>query len=158
MGPDAEQPSPSPSQWLAWIGAAVLWLLLSFGSLDVERDEGAAYVAGALVGRALATLAIACLARWLYVLARGRDRPFWSPWVLVIAAGIALVVSLAQLGERARSEQAAVEPRFAVYFSRRGCALAAGDGAGARRVAEPPVRDQVGVSEKHGLGRRREPC
>lgn len=95
-----------PSSWrtAAWVAAAVLWLLLSFGSLRREPGQSAAYTIGALFGRAVATLAIACLARGLYILARGRDRPFWSPWVLVIAGGVSLLLALARAGEELKTE------------------------------------------------------
>ncbi|HJR44086.1 MAG TPA: hypothetical protein VJ927_00620 [Actinomycetota bacterium] len=69
---------------LAYIGASALWLAAA-GMPD--DDQTVAAWVGMLAFHLLAALVI----RWLYIRPQKPRPPVWSPWLLVIAAGIALL-------------------------------------------------------------------
>jgi hypothetical protein len=92
--------------WLAWIGAGALWLLLGF-KLSPDAASGSEQ-AGYVTGGYVLTLVVAAVIRGVYYLVRRRQVPFWSPWLLVIAAAIGLLAKLPDIGKAAeRSENVA---------------------------------------------------
>jgi uncharacterized membrane protein len=103
---------------LAWIGAVLLWLVLSYGSVGTEAGESGAYNLGRVMGAAAFSLAVGLVIRFVYVKARrGNAPPFWSPWIFVIAAGVALVALLSNAGERARDESAGAKREALVLMA-----------------------------------------
>ena len=74
----------NPAAAAAFVGAAALWILAA--GLP-ERDQTIA----AWVGMLAFHLVAALLIRWLLVRKQQPRPPIWSPWLLVIAAGIALL-------------------------------------------------------------------
>lgn len=97
--------------WLAWIGAGALWLLLGF-KLDPDAASGSEQ-AGYVVGGYAFTLAAAAVIRGVYYFVRRREVRFWSPWLLVIAAGFGFLGKVSDIGEAAQRSQdvARVEAR-----------------------------------------------
>jgi hypothetical protein len=92
--------------WLAWTGAAALWLLLAF-KLDSDASGGAEQ-AGYVAGGYVLTIVLAAVIRGVYYLVRRRQVPFWSPWLLVIAAAVGLLARVPDIGKAAeRSENVA---------------------------------------------------
>ena len=67
-----------------FIGAAALWIVAAG---PPERDQTVA----AWVGMLAFHLTAALLIRWLLVRKQEPRPAIWSPWLLVIAAGIALL-------------------------------------------------------------------
>ena len=66
-------------------------VLLAIAGASREDDEGASFVAGAVLGRILACVAIAYGLRflWLRVIRRDKESELKSPWIAVIAAILA---------------------------------------------------------------------
>ena len=97
--------------WLAGLALAVATLLRILG-LDEGHSTG--YVIGAAFGSVAGALLIALLLRFLYVRFARRGRPLWSPWTLVIAAVISLIVAVGRAGgeaqERAEAERDCAAP------------------------------------------------
>ena len=90
---------------LAWVGSGLLFALslVSVFSAD-NRDEGPEFVFGALLGRAMVALAIACALRALYLRLRrgaGWRATLWSPWVLVIAGAFGLLANVGRAADEA---------------------------------------------------------
>ena len=86
---------------LAWVGAALAYLLLCFRV--PEADMGGAEGAGYVFGTYLVTLLLA-LALWAIVhfaARRKHGRPFASPWILVIAATFGLLSLLGNMSSGA---------------------------------------------------------
>ena len=90
----------------AWVGAVGLWVLMSIPNALRSGDENVAQTAGAFVGGLLSTLLIALLVRLIYARLIAKGRAVWSPWVFVIAAGLALLVNLGQVGNEAADREA----------------------------------------------------
>jgi apolipoprotein N-acyltransferase len=76
--------------WAWGLGGFTL-ALLAIASGAREDDEGAAFVAGAVLGRIAASVAIAYGLRflWLRVIRRDSESELTSPWIAVIAAVVA---------------------------------------------------------------------
>jgi hypothetical protein len=89
-------------RWSGYLTGGFLLLLASLPTAE-DREEGGAYAAGAFVGAVVVPLAIALGLRLVYVKLIRRDgRPIWSPWVLVIAGVMAILVKVGRLsGENA---------------------------------------------------------
>lgn len=67
-------------------------MILTIGSVTAAyAEENTAYVAGAVVGRLVASLLIAMVIRWLYVRIAKGGREVMHPWTFVIAAVIAVL-------------------------------------------------------------------
>ena len=85
-----------------WSGYLTGGFLLVLGSLPTaeDREEGGAYAAGTFAGALVVPLAIALALRLVYVKLIRRDgRPIWSPWVLMIAGVMAILVKAGRLSE-----------------------------------------------------------
>src|SRR5688500_442747 len=107
MGDDVARAEPRGTNWrvtAAYLGAAALWLLLS---IPPRESDDLAYYLGQIFGSALVVLGVALLGRLVYWLARRRAVGFWSPWIFVIAAVIALVPRLADVGEATQRQDKA---------------------------------------------------
>lgn len=87
---------------VASVVAGLVCLLLAVGAAAPAADEPGRLV-GAIVGRLFATFALALLVRWLYVRFVSTGRSLWSPWLLVIAAFLSLLLSLPQIGARVQN-------------------------------------------------------
>jgi hypothetical protein len=85
---------------VGYVFCIALWLFSAIPLARLSSDEGGgADVAAAYLG---AGLAIALVSRWMY--ARLRRKPFWSPWLFVLAAVLALAsYGIQSAGERAAS-------------------------------------------------------
>jgi len=88
------------------VGAVVLWVVLSIPSALRNGDDQPGQTVGALLGGLLGTFAIALLLRVIYVRLVARERPVLSPWVFVIAAALALMVNLGQVGKEGTEREA----------------------------------------------------
>ena len=89
------------SHW-RWSGYLTGAFFLVLGSLPTaeDREEGAAYAAGAFLGALVIPLAIAVALRLAYVKLIRRDgRPVWSPWLVLVAGVIALLAQAGRLSE-----------------------------------------------------------
>jgi hypothetical protein len=66
-------------------------LLLAIAGATREDDQGAGFVAGAVIGRIAASVAIAYGLRflWLRLIRRDKESELTSPWIAVIAAVVA---------------------------------------------------------------------
>ena len=74
-----------------------LWLFSAIPLVRLSSDEGGG--AGVAAGYLAVGLGIALVSRGIYKLLRGR--PFWSPWLFVIAAVLAIVsYAIQSAGER----------------------------------------------------------
>ena len=73
----------SPATIAAFVAAAALWI----AAAGLPGDQTVASWIGMLAFHLLAALLI----RWLLVRKQQPRPPVWSPWLLVIAAGIALL-------------------------------------------------------------------
>jgi hypothetical protein len=91
-----------------WITGAVL--LVGFCLLSSLQEEDSARFAGYFVGSLLFPLAIAALIRWAVTRGNPHER-IWSPWLLLIAAGVAFLPALARIGDAASEAQSAAECR-----------------------------------------------
>lgn len=77
-----------------------LWLLSALPLARLSSDEGGG--AGVAAAYLAAGLGIAVVTRGVY--ARLRKRPFWSPWLFVIAAALALMsFAITSAGEKSAS-------------------------------------------------------
>ncbi len=97
----AERKERKRSHW-RWSGYLTGAFFLILGSLPTaeDREEGAAYAAGAFFGALVIPLAIALVLRVAYVKLIRRDgRPIWSPWVVFAAGVIAILVKAGQLNQ-----------------------------------------------------------
>ena len=84
---------------------AALWLLSAVPLVRLSSDEGGG--AGVAAAYLAAGLGVALVSRGIYKLLRGR--PFWSPWLFVIAAVLAITsYAIQSAGERAAIESRAV--------------------------------------------------
>ena len=84
-------------RWSGYLTGGLLLVLASLPTAE-DREEGGAYAAGAFVGALVVPLAIAFALRLVYVKLIRRDgRPIWSPWVLVIAGVMAILVKAGRL-------------------------------------------------------------
>jgi len=82
-----------------------LWLLSAVPLVRLSSDEGGG--AGVAAAYLAAGLGVALASRGIYKLLRGR--PFWSPWLFVIAAVLAITsYAIQSAGERVASESRAV--------------------------------------------------
>ena len=90
---DTHAPVTSPST-AAWAGSAALLALpgLLTALRSADRGETFAYAIGSGFGAVFGSLLFALLIRFVYVKVAARQRRVWSPWTLVIAAVIALLV------------------------------------------------------------------
>jgi formate hydrogenlyase subunit 3/multisubunit Na+/H+ antiporter MnhD subunit len=89
------------SHW-RWSGYLTGAFFLILGSLPTaeDREEGAAYAAGAFFGALVIPLAIAFALRLVYVKLIRRDgRPVWSPWLVLVAGVIALLAQAGRLSQ-----------------------------------------------------------
>lgn len=74
---------------LSYLGAIVVWLLAAG-----LPEDGAARWVGALVFHLL----VAALIRWLWIRPQRPKPAFASPWIFLIAAGVALLGRMGQSG------------------------------------------------------------
>jgi hypothetical protein len=74
-----------------WGVGGFMLVVLSVAAAAEEDDEGTAFQVGAVVGRILASVAIAYGLRWLWLrlIRTDRDAELTSPWIAVIAAIVA---------------------------------------------------------------------
>jgi len=91
-----QAPKRAASRWVggvALVSAAYLAYLLVISIAQAENAEEAGYVVGVLLG----AVAVAIAARFIYVRLRpAQSRPsFWSPWIIVLAALILLLLRIA---------------------------------------------------------------
>jgi hypothetical protein len=90
--PEEEQRKRKRWQLGGYIGAGLVLVLAAVPS--EEPDEGAAYEVGAFLGGLGVSLAIAFAIRLAYVKLIRRDgRPIWSPWIVAMAAVIAVAAN-----------------------------------------------------------------
>jgi hypothetical protein len=78
---------------LALVAGAYLVYLFVTSLAQSDSAESAGYVVGFLIG----ALVIAFAARFAYVRLRSDAGPLLSPWIVVIAAVVVLVIRLANL-------------------------------------------------------------
>jgi hypothetical protein len=92
---------------VGYVLCIALWLFSAIPLARLSSDEGGgADVAAAYL---VAGLAIALVSRWIY--ARLKRKPFWSPWVFVLAAVLALAsYGIQSAGERAASAGSTAPP------------------------------------------------
>ena len=82
-----------------------LWLLSAVPLVRLSSDEGGG--TGVAAAYLAAGLGVALVSRGIYKLLRGR--PFWSPWLFVIAAVLAIAsYAIQSAGERVATESRAV--------------------------------------------------
>ncbi len=90
------------SRRLGWIGGGLLFALGVLSGLTADALDEPSFALGVVLGRALVTLAIALVLRAVYLrLRRGKG---WrgtlrSPWVLVIAGVIGLLLNVARVSD-----------------------------------------------------------
>jgi hypothetical protein len=96
---------------VAWIAAGLALALTTALRVLGFDDRSTAYLVGGALGSVVAAVLIALLLRFLYVRLLRRGRSIWSPWTVVIAAVVTLIVAVGRAGseakERGASEAAA---------------------------------------------------
>jgi formate hydrogenlyase subunit 3/multisubunit Na+/H+ antiporter MnhD subunit len=86
-------------RWTGYLTGAFFLILASLPTAE-DREEGAAYAAGAFIGALAVPLAIAFVLRVVYVKLIRRDgRPIWSPWLVFVAGIIAILASAGRLSQ-----------------------------------------------------------
>jgi hypothetical protein len=80
--------------WLAWLLAVLVaaWMVYLV-AISVGEGTGLGFLLGYIGGMFL----LAMLVRFIY--SRIRHRPFWSPWIVVVAGVLLLLVRLANVGQ-----------------------------------------------------------
>lgn len=91
---------------LGYASCIALWLLSAVPLVRLSSDEGGG--AGVAAAHLAAGLGVALVIRGIYKLLRGR--PFWSPWLFVIAA----VLAIASYAIQSAGERVAIESRAVV--------------------------------------------
>lgn len=76
-------------------GASVLRATGNYEGVDVGVGEFVGYV----IGTALIVLAVVMIARFAFVKLFAKERSVWSPWMLVVAGAIVLLMSFSQVNE-----------------------------------------------------------
>ena len=102
--PDAPPPLPPPPETprepekpnpLFMLGAIALLLVAASPAFFLAPDDGGVYTIsykiGRLIGAVLFGIVLGYFLWWLFRRSSPRPLPKWSPWVFVIAAGMALV-------------------------------------------------------------------
>ncbi|MDQ3671972.1 MAG: hypothetical protein M3364_05985 [Actinomycetota bacterium] len=90
---------------LGYAFSIALWLLSAVPLVRLSSDEGGG--TGVAAAYLAAGLGVALVIRGIYKLLRGR--PFWSPWLFVIAAVLAIAsYAIQSAGERVAIESKAV--------------------------------------------------
>jgi hypothetical protein len=90
---------------LGYAFCIALWLLSAVPLARLSSDEGGG--TGVAAAYLAAGLGVAIVSRVIYKLLRGR--PFWSPWLFVIAAVLAIAsYAIQSAGERVAIESGAV--------------------------------------------------
>ena len=79
---------------LAWALSALALLAVCATAALREPDASAAFRLGSVLGALLLALLVGVVVRSLAVRAGSQQRRLWSPWVLVIATGFALLVAV----------------------------------------------------------------
>jgi hypothetical protein len=97
---------------LLYVPAVLAWVVLSVGY--VGEGETGGETAGRVAAALVLPLAVALLARLVYVKLLARSRPCWSPWIFVVAAGVGLLFSVARAAER-DGDAAAAQARFGLH-------------------------------------------
>ena len=105
MGGPERPTKPSRRTGWAWAGATALLVLFNVPSLLRNREEGPGFALASMIGATLSLLVIGLLIRFVYVKLAARDRPVWSPWVLVIAAVLALVLAFGSAAQEIGEER-----------------------------------------------------
>ena len=90
------QAERSDASQAEWIGAVLLLLVPAVlrGIHNANQGEESAYAIGSVFGAMLGPMLLALGIRWLYVRYSEREKPVWTPSVLVIAAAIATIALL----------------------------------------------------------------
>ena len=106
MTDDAPESPARRWGWVLYVPPVVLLIVFSIAN-GAGPSESGAETAGQIVGALFLPLAIVLLLRLLYVkvLARGRNRPFWSPWIFAIAALLAFLVACSRVASREADPQ-----------------------------------------------------
>ena len=95
--------SRRPTSRLAWVGSVALLALVTIPQFFMPNDGGdnsVPYRIGTVIGAAVFGILIAKFIWWLTRRSR-RDLPKWSPWVFVIAAGVATLSLFSSVAQRA---------------------------------------------------------
>jgi hypothetical protein len=121
---------------LALAGATLLRIL------GIDDGHSTGYVVGAALGSVAGSLLVALLMRFLYVRFARRGRPLWSPWTLVIAAVISLVVAVGRAGEEAQERAEAERDCAAPARTAEQLAVRLPDGFRSA-PADPAIVDQL---------------
>ena len=74
----------------------VLWLVSAFSAAVLNPARSGAELTGHMLGAVLLTLGLPMLAWFLYV--KRSNRPFWSPWIFVMALVLAMWARSAAAG------------------------------------------------------------
>ena len=90
---------------VAWIAACLALALATILRVLGLDDRSTAYLLGSATGSVVAAVLVALLLRFLYVRLVRRDRPVWSPWTLVIAAVVSLIVAVGRAGSEAEERE-----------------------------------------------------
>ena len=101
---DHDRPSESSGstgEIVAWLGAGALLLLAAVPSAQVADAGSGAERAGRVVGTLVAAVGIALLLRllWVLLIRRRAGLRVWSPWLLVVAAVVALMSGAGQAAQ-----------------------------------------------------------
>jgi hypothetical protein len=91
-----------------WIGGTVLLLAIAAVAAS-DQEDGAAF-AGAMTASLVIPIGIAALIRWAVTRGKPHERA-WSPWLVLIAAGIAVFFALPTLEEAGNDAKQAAECR-----------------------------------------------
>lgn len=92
---------------VAWIAAGLALALATALRVLGFDDRSAPYMVGGALGSLVAAMLVALLLRFLYVRLLRRDRPIWSPWMLVIAAVVTFIVAVGRAGSEAQEREEA---------------------------------------------------
>jgi hypothetical protein len=94
---------------LGWVLAGAALAAATLVRVLGIDGRSTAYVAGAALGSIAAGVLLALLVRFAYVRLVRHGRPLWSPWVLVIAAVVTLVVAVTRAVDTARQRAQAAD-------------------------------------------------
>ena len=90
-----------------WVLASVAVVAAAVLRVATRDDEhSTAWLIGGVIGSIVAGVLIGLALRFAYVKLIRKGAPVWSPWVLVIAAVVSLVVAASRAGESAGGEEA----------------------------------------------------